>query len=182
MKTLAATILLVIAALPASAQEADKPAAAPAQYHLKNKSSFAAPEKARAPLLPIGWVKKEVGSVEVVVTKENFSVDAFRVTSILLGNPALAVINGKSYEEGQFLRMPRGSAALRVRVYRIDDGQVWLQYESKLYPSPLRRLEMNERKPEEQPLLSEDRDVVPMPAPAPAPAPAKPTPTPLLTR
>ena len=32
----------------------------------------------------------------------------FAVTSILTGNPSLAVINGRSYAEGDVLRMPKG--------------------------------------------------------------------------
>ena len=52
---------------------------------------------------------------------------AFRVTSILISTgatPSLAVINGRAYSEGEFVRMPRtpGTAPVRVRVQRINDG------------------------------------------------------------
>ena len=114
------------------------PAATPvATYQLKTKSRFAAPEGTRAPFVPIGWVKT-AGQV-VAVHAANVDESAFRLTSVLLGNPALAVINGRSYEEGQFLRLPRGSAQLRIRVYRIADGQVWLQYEDKVFAVQLKR-------------------------------------------
>lgn len=174
MNPRAAIIAFVVAAASVHSQEAAKPAAPAGQYQLKAKSSFTAPS-ARAPFIPIGWVKKD-GPV-VMVQRATLDETAFRVTSILLGNPALAVINGKSYEEGQFLRMPRNGPQLRIRVYRITDGKVWLQYEDKLFTVPLKRPEIGERKIEE-PLLNEDREVVPMPdkpsAATPAPVPVKP--------
>lgn len=167
-----AILVLTLAAATASAQDAPPttpPAATPpAKYQLKTKSSFPAAEGARAPFIPIGWVRKD-GPVIVVQQTTRIDESAFRVTSILLGNPALAVINGRSYEEGQFLRMPRGSQ-VRIRVYRITDGQVWLQHDDKLFSTPLKRPELGDRKTEEL-LLNEDREVVPMPMPAPAPAP-----------
>jgi len=163
------------AAPPAAATPAAPaaPAAAPKErYQLKTKSGFSVPEGSRAPYIPIGWVKKD-GPIMVVAQTARVDESGFRVTSILLGNPSLALINGRSYEEGQFLRMPRGST-VRVRVYRIIDGQVWLQHENSLFSVPLKRPELNEARPAEQ-LLNEDRDVVPMPnLPAPVPAPADP--------
>lgn len=159
----------------AGAPPAAAPAASKEPYQLKTKSSFQVPEGSRAPYIPIGWVKKESAGVVVLQPTSRLDESAFRVTSILLGNPSLALINGRSYEEGQYLRMPRGST-VRVRVYRITDGQVWLQHESNLFAVPLKRAELNEARPAET-LLNEDRDIVPMPAlPAPVPAPATPAP------
>lgn len=165
MKPSAAIFALAFIAMAAVAQETAQPVGGPGKpstYQLKNKSSFTTIAGTRAPFIPIGWVKKE-GAI-VVVQKANIDEGGFRVTSILLGNPSLAVVNGKSYEEGQFLRMPRGGPQIRIRVYRITDGQVWLQYEDKLFAVPLKRPEIGERKVEE-PLLSEERDMVPMPTP-----------------
>ena len=164
-------------AAPAAPAPAAAAATAPKPpYELKNKSVFTLTEGVRIPFVPIGWVKPQAG----VVATQEVAVDpnSFRVTSILLGNPSLAVINGRSYEEGQFLRVPRGST-VRAKVYRITDGKVLLQIDDKLYTAPLRRPELGERRPEE-PLLSEERDVVPEapkprvsvpPVPAPAPQP-----------
>lgn len=176
----------ILAAHPAGAQEAapaeTKPSVAAAEeakpapkpvgtYELKNKSFFNVTSDTRAPFLPIGWVKPSGPVTVAVVAKIDES--SFRLTSVLLGNPSLAVINGRSYEEGQFLRMPRTSGAQPiVRVYRIGDGQVWLQHEGRVFTVPLKRPELNERR-SDGPVLNEDRDVVPQaPSGAPAPAPA----------
>lgn len=175
---LIATFAASVAAAQDAAPQPGPSTNAPTRYQLKTKSSFTAAEGARAPFIPIGWVRKD-GAVVVVQQTTRIDESAFRVTSILLGNPALAVINGRSYEEGQFLRMPRGSQ-VRIRVYRIADGQVWLQHNDKLFASPLKRPELGERKVED-PLLNEERDVVPVPMPVPTPAPApeaSPTPAP----
>lgn len=183
MKPFAFALALLATAAPALPQgDATKqqppptatPTPPPARYELKNRSSFSVPDGSRAPFIPIGWVRKSAGPVAVVQSVVKIDESGFRVTSILLGNPALAVINGKSYEEGQYLRMPRGGPQILIRVYRIGDGQVWLQYEDRVFACPLKRPELGERKMDES-LLSEERDVVPVPqppAPAGAPAPA----------
>ena len=145
-----------------------------APYELKTKSVFNLPSDTRAPFLPIGWVKP-TGPVTVAV-KTTIDESSFRLTSILLGNPSLAVINGRSYEEGQFLRMPRSGPQPIIRVYRIGDGQVWLQHDTKIFAVPLKRSELNERRTEGS-LLNDERDAVPMP-PSPAPT-ANPVPVPV---
>ncbi|RYD84137.1 MAG: hypothetical protein EOP84_06345 [Verrucomicrobiaceae bacterium] len=95
----------------------------------------------------------------------------FSVTSILLGNPSLAIINGRSYGEGEYLRTSRPSAtkgaapnnaivvdpSLRVRVVRIVDGLVSLRStDGQSLDVPMRRSELNEKKAdaEEEQLLS----------------------------
>jgi hypothetical protein len=175
MKPIIAGMFAVLLVAPLYAADEAKPAspapAAPAappvgQFELKNKSTFAVPRNTRAPFIPIGWVKRE--GPRQVEQKIVVNEADYHVTSILLGNPALAVINGRSYEEGQYLRMPRGST-LRIRVFRIGDGQVWLQYDDKSFTVPLKRPELGERKPGEELLLNEDRDAAPAPMTAPAP-------------
>lgn len=162
---------------PAEAKPAE-PAAKPPRYELKTKSTFDVSESMRAPFLPIGWVKP-APNTPVIQQQQQVTLDptGFRLTSLLLGNPSLAVINGRSYEEGQFLRLPRTGPQVRVQLYRIGDGQVWLKMDDKLFIVPLKRPELGERKPDET-LLNEERDAVPMipaapgaPATAPAPAP-----------
>jgi hypothetical protein len=86
---------------------------------------------------------------------------AFRVTSILIGSgttPSLAVINGRAYSEGEFLRMPKGSPMppVRIRVQRINDGNVILQNADQVLVASLVRPELSEKKAEEL-LLDPDR-------------------------
>jgi hypothetical protein len=77
----------------------------------------------------------------------------FKVTSILLGNPSLAVINGRAYSEGEFLRAPKGKpgegATARVRVHRITDGSVILQHQDQTIVASLQRTELAPHKAEE---------------------------------
>ena len=150
----------------------------PEPYQLKNRSSFACPgEGTRAPFWPIGWVhRKGVSSVVAAVAAPKSALDekSFRVTSILLGSgatPSLAVINGRAYGEGEFLKMPRGPAVAavpaapgapaapavaRIRVQRISDGSVVLQREDQTITVSMQRQELAQKKVEE-PLLDDER-------------------------
>jgi len=125
-------------------------------YELKNRSVFSAPETIRPPFWPIGWVRRQQGTPTqaIVAPKVAFNEKSFIVTSILLGNPSLAVINGRSYTEGEFLRVPRGTATPRIRVQRIVDGGVQLQAEKQLFLAKLQRQELEQKKSEE-PLLDD---------------------------
>jgi hypothetical protein len=145
-----------------------------AGYHLKNQSTFQVAPGARAPFWPIGWAPSSKNTTQndapapvVTITPEQFSV-----TSILLGSQSLAVINGRTYGEGEFLRSPRASkpvegalpvaastapalpAGLRVRVNRIIDGRVILQAGSQAIYVPLRRPQLSDRKLGDEDLLS----------------------------
>ena len=173
---------LAAAGLAGVALSADEPAASAdaklpvERYQLKKLSSCVIPAGARQPFWPIGWVHREGPHQEVPIGPK-FVLDekSFAVTSILLGSPAIAVINGRAYEEGQFLKIgkaaPAGApvvqptAALpRIRVQRIADGQVLLAYDAQIVAIPLKRPELNERKAEQE-TLNEDKDEA---APAPA--------------
>jgi hypothetical protein len=109
------------------------------QYELKAKSSFQLNDETRPPFWPIGWVKRvrnAAQSAAVPEVRQELTAEAFSVTSVLLGNPSLAVINGRAYGEGETVRMPRAAAEKgaptkgrgpRVRVKRILDGRVLLE-------------------------------------------------------
>jgi hypothetical protein len=165
------------AATPAPAN-ADSPATVKAEaavepYQLKNRSAFNCPtEVTRAPFWPIGWVPQKGGtttSTAQTTPKVALDPNLFRVTSILLGNGSipLAVINGRSYGEGEFIKMPRVANAVagatgkavnpttRIRVMRITDGHVILQRDDQTVTLSLQRPELAARKPEE-PLLDEE--------------------------
>ena len=81
-------------------------------YALQKKSAFTLASDHRAPFWPIGWVKRaHAGSTEIThAPKARIDESSFSVTSILVGNPSLAVINGRAYSEGELIRMPKGSA------------------------------------------------------------------------
>ena len=173
--------LLLLAMLPALAgAEAPAVNAKPEiqPYVLKNRSSFhAMSEEQRAPFWPIGWSRRNpvsfvsAAAPRVEAPKPKFDASSVKLTSILLGNPSLAIINGRSYSEGDYLRQPRlaadkpvarggpaviGAAAPRVRVYRINDGSIVLQNQDQLVMIALRRPELLQRSGVEE-LLTEDR-------------------------
>ncbi|MEI9892673.1 MAG: hypothetical protein WDN28_01830 [Chthoniobacter sp.] len=136
-------------------------------YVLKNRSAFTNPDEVpRAPFWPIGWVKRVKGSpvaaaAQVQAPKVVLDGRSFKVTSILIGSgttPSLAVINGRAYSEGEFLRMPKaaGAAPVRIRVQRINDGNVVLQNADQTLVATLVRPELNAKRPEEL-LLDQDR-------------------------
>ncbi len=145
----------------ASARAAEVP-----RYELKNRSVFGnADYLARAPFWPIGWTKRKNNQVAEplqapVAPKVIVEEKDFKVTSILLGSgttPSLAVINGRAYSEGEFLRMPKGATPpIRIRVQRIADGTVVLQNAGQTMVASLHRPELTSRKSEE-PLLDPDR-------------------------
>jgi hypothetical protein len=152
--------LAVLTALGAVAQGVDYPETAgskSAPYQLQHRSSFDLTDNVRPPFWPIGWVKRAKGVAGQAPTAPKIKVDekAFVVSSILLGNPSLAVINGRAYTEGEILKMPRGSQAPRIRVHRIWDGGVQLQADEQLISAMLRRPEL-ENKNREEALLSPD--------------------------
>lgn len=152
---------------PAGDAPAEKPAARKSGYEAKSKSSFDLDQNARPPFWPIGWVKRETGAVVAKATGPGFKLEEknYTVTSILTGPPALAVINGRAYEEGQFLRIPRaavkelGNEVPRIRVHRILDGKVWLSCANETIAVGLKRGEFKEPKGDEM-LLNEDKDFV----------------------
>jgi hypothetical protein len=118
-------------------------------YELKNRSNFRIDSEARAPFWPIGWKKPKVtsgGPITTAVATEAPRIQLqpgnFSVTSILLGNPPLATINGRSFEEGELLPVVYGAERLRVVVRAIRDGGVWLDYEGQQIMVPIHRPEL----------------------------------------
>jgi hypothetical protein len=167
LSSIAAALVCGAAILHAEDPAPAKPADSVEPYVLKKRSEFVAAEaNARAPFWPIGWVKRRPGVVQStqaapVASPVALDEKSFRVTSILLGTgttPSLAVINGRAYSEGEFLRMPKGGATppVRIRVQRINDGTVILQNANQTLVASLVRSELQNKRSEEL-LLDPDR-------------------------
>jgi len=92
-------------------------------YSLKHRSefSYAAPHN---PFWPIGWVKG--------------SADNFVVTGISISSPPMALINNKECAEGEIIEAKYGAQTLKIKVLRINDGSVILQYQNKTYTIPFK--------------------------------------------
>ncbi len=119
-------------------------------YELKSRSVFDAQDDARIPFWPIGFQRPKIrqdGTAAPVAapSKIQLAADDFRVTSILLGNPALATINGHSFEEGEVLPVIFGTERLRVVVRAIRDGGVTLEYADQRVTVPMRRPELGQK-------------------------------------
>ncbi len=114
---------------PAAAAAATPKPAAGGDLGLKNRSTFSsAGEAIRNPFLPIGYVRS-AGPAKVE-TVTDVRPEQFVVTSTLLDVPALAVINGKSYETGD--RIPVDATGKEfVTVKQIGDGVVVLDHRGR---------------------------------------------------
>jgi len=148
---------------PAKEEVVPKDGAPPPPYVLKNRSSFNKPgATARVPFWPVGWSKQKPNSPVVAAAPTaapTIDEKSFKVSSILIGNggtASYAVINGRSYGEGELIRMPKSSQPVRIRVDRINDGYVILDHDSQKLTVPLRRQELNQHKPEDE-LLDPNR-------------------------
>jgi len=153
---LIATIAACTAILAAEIHAESAPdQAAPGRYELKNRSVFRADADARIPFWPIGWKRpkaKADGTPAVAVDEPTVKLQpqSFNISSILLGNPALVTINGRSFSEGEVLPVIYGSQRLRVVVRSIRDGGVWLDHDGQPTFIPMRRPELNGKSPQQK--------------------------------
>jgi hypothetical protein len=142
-----------------------------AGYHLKRQSTFEVAPDARAPFWPIGWAPSSKNTTQSDAPAPVFTItpDQFSVTSILLGPESFAIINDRTYKQGEYLRPSRAAKAapggaahpaaplppnVRVWVARIMDGQVILQAGTQAIAVPLRRPHLSEKKGGDEDLLS----------------------------
>lgn len=159
---LISSLLAAALVAPALHAEESKPAEAPVgPYKVKNRSSFSPAAAVRPPFWPVGWVKRDKAvAAEVAAPRFQLTPEAFSLTSILVGNPSLAVINNRAYAEGEVVRGAKGGQNdphVRVRVQRILDGRVVLQSgDGQTVTVGIRRPELTERKVQEELLIREE--------------------------
>lgn len=112
-------------------------------YKLKNPSSFQASSMAHNPFWPIGWAKAApvaaVATAAPAVPVAALKAEDFVVTSILINEPPLAVINGKEMAEGEMALMQVGSQRIVVQLAAVQDGRVVLRCQNHNIVVPLRR-------------------------------------------
>lgn len=107
-------------------------------YRANTLSSFKKPEKGRNPFWPIGYIPraKTAGSDEQLL---RIPIEQYKVTSIILDTPSIAVINGKDYIRGQFLTMTTTAGTAKLLITNIEDGFVTVQYKSLVGKIPISR-------------------------------------------
>lgn len=158
-------LALVLGAAALTSAHGDEAAPETAGYHLKNRSTFSSPETTRPPFWPVGWTKQmastPAAAAEAPAAAGPLDPDQFSVTSILLGSPSLALINGQSYAVGERIRPARRSSKDKdkdakalpanavVYVRKISDGYVMLQSSNQVLSVPLKRPTLSEHKPED---------------------------------
>jgi hypothetical protein len=161
---------LTVATALASSAVADE-ARAP-RYELKRKSFASISPETRNPFWPIGWAKRRQGDLMITPSMAKFTLDPklFNVTSIMMGPPPEAHINGRAYREGESLRGRRLSTPTitklpplpKIVVYRITDGLVWLACENQYISVPINHETLNEHKGDAELLNEEKDDLVPV--------------------
>lgn len=108
-------------------------------YASKHKSVFAATATDHNPFWPIGWVKVEAiastGDVQSTVPR----VQDFMVSTILLNDPPMAVINGKEMAEGEIKSLSINGAPVIVQLMAVQDGRVILRWQNQNLIVPLHR-------------------------------------------
>ena len=118
-----------------------KPAAGNADaakvYVIGKKSPFTASAGDHNPFWPIGWMKTESlsgAAASLIPHSENFIV-----TSILLNEPPMAVINGKEMAEGEVAAVTVDGQSVMVQLMAVQDGRVILRWQNQNIIVPLHR-------------------------------------------
>jgi hypothetical protein len=146
MKTLisATCLLLTCAAVRAGGLAAtnlpvvETKATAAAAYIPKSKSVFTGSANGHNPFWPIGWIKTADESADSAAPMIPHAED-FMVTTILLNDPPMAVINGKDLAEGEIAVMPVNGANVTVQLMAVQDGRVVLRWENQNIVVPIHR-------------------------------------------
>jgi hypothetical protein len=110
-------------------------------YATRTKSVFSAPANAHNPFWPIGWVNVESSSSANAVAVVIPHSEDFRVSSILLSEPPMAVINGKGMAEGEIASLDVNGQSVMVQLIAVQDGRVIIRWQNQNLIVPLRRNE-----------------------------------------
>jgi hypothetical protein len=153
MKTLlSATLLLLVCPMvragapAANAPVVDTKATAIAAYSPKSKSVFTGTTNGHNPFWPIGWIKTVDESADSAAPVVPHAED-FVVTTILLNDPPMAVINGKDLAEGEIAVMPVDGANVTIQLMAVQDGRVIIRWENQNIVVPIHRDELTQASP-----------------------------------
>ncbi len=109
------------------------------------RSAFETSVERRDPFLPIGWERPVsvpalagLKGASAVPTESYLRPEAFVVSSIALDRLPLAVINGKTYGEGDPVLFVAGDKKVALHVEAIRDGVVTLRYNDFKVNCPIR--------------------------------------------
>lgn len=124
-----AVLLLALAVAPAYAQDADRIKPDP-------PSAFVSKLGGRNPFWPVGWRPKNKASQPAKPTRPvitDISPEVASISSILLGNPPIAVVNGGEYVPGDEIPLVVNGSSIKVRLLAVGDGFIRLRYDGRDY-------------------------------------------------
>jgi hypothetical protein len=113
--------------------------AASTAYGTKTKSVFTGSADQHNPFWPIGWVKTENESATDTAAPLVPHTEDFMVTTILLNEPPMAVINGKEMAEGEIAALPVNGQNVAVQLMAVQDGRVILRWQNQNIIVPIHR-------------------------------------------
>ncbi len=134
--------MLSFGLLPVSAQEersaepepetAADQSEAPAGYTPPSTSAFEGEKDGRNPFWPIGWEPTEEVVQEVKRERIPFVPSQhFKISSTLMGQVPLAIINGKSFAPGELVPIQFNGRDLLFKVEKVKDRAVVLSIKGK---------------------------------------------------
>ena len=106
-------------------------------YAVAKRAVFTASPNDHNPCWPIGWVKMESASESAASVIPH--TEDFIVTSILLNEPPMAVINGKEMAEGEIATLSINGQPVMVQLMAVQDGRVILRWQNQNIVVPLHR-------------------------------------------
>lgn len=117
-----------------------------AELKIKKLSEFDAHTVSRDPFWPVGWQKAALAApsgaasaaAAAALAATTLKPESFVVTSISTGTLPLALINGKTYGEGELIPVDIGGRRITVQVYAIRDGTVTLRYQNQTITARIR--------------------------------------------
>jgi hypothetical protein len=104
---------------------------APTPYVPKNKSEFTSTTDDHNPFWPIGWVKTEALATSEGAAPYVPHPTDFTVTTIMLNEPPMAVINGKDMAEGEIATLNANGQQVTVQLMAVQDGRVVLRWQNQ---------------------------------------------------
>jgi hypothetical protein len=135
MKTLLKISCLMLACTIARAGTPTAPVVyttAATPYSPKTKSVFSAATVDHNPFWPFGWVKSaEESDINDTAAAVIPHAEDFVVTTIMLNQPAMAVINGKDLAEGEIAALPINGQNVVVQLMAVQDGRVVLRWQNQ---------------------------------------------------
>jgi hypothetical protein len=111
-------------------------------YTPKTKSVFSAPADAHNPFWPIGWIKMDNVAAGDDAAPMVPKASDFTVSTIMLNEPPMAVINGKDMAEGEISALSINGQSVVVQLLAVQDGRVILRWQNQNLIVPIHRDEV----------------------------------------